>query len=273
MIFFDFNGGLGNQLFNLATIYSFSNNGFNSLVARPRGCDSSESFDGSWHVADLIEQISPRIGIIRTDTQLKKYKEKIFDKLRASESYDQNQTIQLFTKFKNPMNNVEIQQFQSRFFAEYAVTNGFRDLMQAFRKERSDQGFLIHPSSQHSVCLHLRRATLTAPNGHGEVGSDDWFISSLAELPVSPTEIVCFTNSKEQASSLRNYYPDIKIFGQEMGPLDSLLSMSNFRYQILSKSTFSFWANAISASEYTIGPFEATDKLRPLFNFKFSPYF
>ena len=64
-IIFEINGGIGNQIFQLASSYCFAIKTGRRIILDTRGCDSANSFHGSWHLDLLVKEMQKELNPIK----------------------------------------------------------------------------------------------------------------------------------------------------------------------------------------------------------------
>jgi hypothetical protein len=81
VIICEINGGIGNQIFQLASSYCFAIKTGLEIVLDTRGCDSARSFHGSWHLDLLVEEIRKDLPfkVRRSDNLMKTTTRKLLD--------------------------------------------------------------------------------------------------------------------------------------------------------------------------------------------------
>ena len=116
-------------------------------------------------------------------------------------------------------------------------------------------GFLIkcvknNDKTKTLVGAHVRRTDAVTSN---RFVPDTWFVKVLKGFINENNSIFCFTDSIEKLSFL-SALNNVVVFGPEIHPLESIVRLSKCDVLVLSRSTFSFWAAAISDSKKIISP-------------------
>jgi hypothetical protein len=121
---------------------------------------------------------------------------------------------------------------------------------------------------QNKVAVHLRRNNIVP--SHFFYVPDKWYLAKLKLFNDSKYEFVIFTDSID-IKDLSNFSQfKFLTFGRELDPLESIVRLSTYNNLILSKSTFSFWAAALSEAKIIISPFEnEPGHLHKPFNLKY----
>lgn len=103
----------------------------------------------------------------------------------------------------------------------------------------------------------------------------EWLVHAIEkvqdEKEVLNGYVVCFTDTPSKVQVLLKYFPQIRIVGQELSPLDSLLALSKFKNLVLAESTFSFWACELSSAEFIISSYSNKDLFRPTKKYLYIP--
>ena len=258
MIICEINGGVGNQIFQVSTGFCLAIQTQSKLVLDLIGCDSSTSYDGSWHLSPLIKEMQKEmpIGVIRSNSLYRKLVRKIimlwFRPIRVKKEF-----IRSFYEDKtllNSDNNIYIPTIEDKFFGEEAVNLGFKRF---FEKLKYSYG--ASNSNTETVAVHIRRGNPDKSNLLYELFfvPDEWFIEKLNAFATRNYNFVCFTNSidSKDLSNFSKY--NFIVYGKEIDPLEALVRLSTYKNLVLSKSTFSFWAAAISDAKIIISPFES----------------
>lgn len=261
----DVNGGIGNQLFHVASAIAFSVKFKIPVEVQLRGTDTSKHFNGKWHLGPLQEELTKRYDL--KFTRYRYFHEKMSVKLKNNikkPNHVINQAVEdFFTANKDSKANVSISHIESKLLATYANNNGFLVALREFRDLNMSDSILKAPNSN-AIAIHLRRMD----TGTGLTGLDrwwlgnDWYLRCLEYLTkksfVAP-EIYVFTNSLEEARFIVNRLPKVKVIGPELSPLLTIFSISTFDNLILSKSSFSFWAGEISNATQIFSAYEKND--------------
>lgn len=266
---FDVNGGVGNQLFHVATAISFRTKFGITPVLNLRGCDSSENYGGSWHLQELMPALNKKYNIKtrRARNIIESNYLKIFDRIHSLQYVEQNKIEALFQNKKSLTDSLFIPHIESKLFSTQALDNGFKKILNEIAFKKSSK--LLFSKQSDSVAFHYRRFN----NDTGVTGVDNWFLrnewylKALSKIVTPKSEIFCFTNSPTDAEQFKSTYPKIKIIGPELNPLDTVLSISRFQNIIQSKSTLSFWAGEISQNAKIVSAYAKAHKFSPSKNF------
>jgi len=154
----------------------------------------------------------------------------------------------------NQRNYVYVPTTEDNFFGEEAVKLGFKAF---FEKLKYNYGFVNNNTK--TLAIHIRRGNLTPTNGHYKAFfvTDEWYLQKLSLFTKSEYRFICFTDSIDKNDLLNFSKFKFVVYGKEIDPLEAILRLSTYNYLILSKSTFSFWAAAISDAKIIISPFES----------------
>jgi len=252
IIICEVNGGIGNQIFQLASSYCFAKKTGSKIILDTRGCDSADNFHASWHLELLVKEMQKELSIRvrRSDNLIKIFKRKILDYFRKPTIIPKTEIVFQYKHdlpFKESGRYIFIPTIEDRFLAEEALRLGFGKFFQRlqanFKIEDKDKLKTI-------VGLHVRRSDAITSN---RFVPDAWFVKVLKEFINKNVSFLCFTDSKEKLSFISNVN-NVVVFGPEMHPLESIVRLSNCDVLVLSRSTFSFWAAAISESKRIISP-------------------
>jgi hypothetical protein len=152
------------------------------------------------------------------------------------------------TLFENKK-NIYIPTNENNFFGEEAVNLGFKKFFESLKNR-----YIFETTKQNYVAVHLRRNNIVP--SHQSYVSDDWYLKKLNLFNKSKYEFAFFTDSIN-ISDLSNFSQyRFLVYGREVHPLEAIIRLSNYNNLILSKSTFSFWAAALSEAKIVISPFE-----------------
>lgn len=265
----DVNGGIGNQLFHVASAISFSVKFKIPVEVQLKGTDTSKHFNGTWHLGPLQNELTKRYDL--RFTRYKYFHEKLLvmarNKVKKPKHIINQGVEDFFITNKDRNMNVSISHIESKLLATYANNNGFLVALRKFRDLNMNDSILRAPNLN-AIAIHLRRMD----TGTGLTGLDgwwlgnDWYLRCLEYLTrkssVTP-EIYVFTNSLEEARFIVNRLPKVKVIGPELSPLLTIFSISTFNNLILSRSTFSFWAGEISNATQIFSAYEKNDNLSP----------
>jgi len=252
IIICEVNGGIGNQIFQLASSYCFAIKTGKKIILDTRGCDSSDSFNCSWHLDLLVKEMQKEfsIKVRRSDNFIKIFKRKFLDYLRKPDIIPKTEIVSQYMldlPFKESGKFIFIPTIEDRFLAEEALRLGFgrffQRLQSKFEIENNDKTKTI-------VGIHVRRSDAITSN---RFVPDAWFVKVLKEFTNKHISFFCFTDSKEKPSFI-SATNNAFVFGPEMHPLESIVRLSRCDVLVLSLSTFSFWAAAISESKRIISP-------------------
>jgi hypothetical protein len=246
------------------TAYSFSQKFKSKVVLDLVGCDYSKSYSTSWHLSKLVldSNFSGMCNIQRRLTKLERISAKITFNLPSYQIINSElETVNIYDRGLTG-SKYFFPHFENRYFLNTPyyikfireVRNYiFNHLNYSNLKTES----LITPKSSGSVAIHLR----LSDDGQtiiDRAAKTDWIISALQkaheEEKVLNHEVVCFTDTPGKAEFLRKYVPKLKVVGQEIPPLEALLTLSKFQNLILVNSSFSFWAGEFSDANLIISP-------------------
>jgi hypothetical protein len=262
IIICEVNGGIGNQIFQLASSYCFASKTGCKIILDTRGCDSADNFHASWHLNLLVKEMQKELSIKlrRSDNFVKIFRRKILDYFRKPTIIPKTEIVfqyMLDLPFKGSGKFIFIPTIEDRFLAEEALRLGFGRFFQRlqfnFEIDNNDKTDTI-------VGLHVRRSDAITSN---RFVPDAWFIKVLKQFTNKDTTFFCFTDSKEKLSFISNVN-NVVVFGPEMHPLESIVRLSQCDVLVLSSSTFSFWAAAISESKRIISPITSEASYIPL---------
>jgi hypothetical protein len=170
------------------------------------------------------------------------------------------------TLLNNPRKYSYIPTIEDKFFGEEAIKLGFNVFF-----EKLKQKYSVTNNQTKTVAVHIRRGNLTASNALYKLFfvSDKWYLQKLKLFSKSEYTFICFTDSIDK-NDLRNFSEyNFIVYGKELDPLEAIIRLSTFKYLVLSKSTFSFWAAALSEAKIIISPFENdSDHAHRPFNLK-----
>jgi hypothetical protein len=251
-LIFEINGGIGNQIFQLACSYIFAIKTGRRIIVDTRGCDSSESYHGSWHLESLVNQMQKDlpIKVVRSDTYIRIIQRKLRDWIHKPRVIPKAEIVHRYMleiPFKRSEKYVYIPTIEDRFIAQEALHLGFAKYFLRLSVSLKTESYI---SSMQRVGVHIRRSDSITLN---RFVPDSYFIKVLQSFKNKRIEFCCFTDSSEELNFL-NELENVLIFGPEMNPLESLIRLSKCDVLVLSISTFSFWAAAISDSKQIIVP-------------------
>jgi hypothetical protein len=267
-LYFEVNGGLGNQIFQISSAYAFAKNFNLKVVFDTRGCDSGNNFHSSWQLQELVELFNGEIRyeIRRSNTALLRVKRKLGD-LFFKKLYVEKSLIEdIYRKGPSANKNYFFPVTENRYLVSEALRFGFNSSFEKLKDKigRNNLHFLTEPNV---LGIHLRRND--RKNTSYEI-PDSWFTTQINENRSSIELIICFTDSKNDAHFLNSIGIPTKIFGEEVDPMIALLSLSEFSNIYISNSTFSFWAATLGKEKIITSPLDKNHPLRPLndYNFK-----
>jgi hypothetical protein len=265
----DVNGGIGNQLFHVASAVSFSVKFKIPVEVQLRGTDTSKHFNGKWHLGPLQDELTKRYDL--KFTRYRYFHEKLLvkskNKVKKPKNIINQDVEDFFTANKDSKANVFISHIESKLLATYANRKGFRKVLREFRDSRVISEIVKAPNSN-AIAIHLRRidSGIGLSNLDSWWLSDNWYLKCIDHLTkkssVTP-EIFVFTNSLKEAGFIAHNFPKVTAIGPELSPLLTVFSISTFDNLILSKSTFSFWAAEISNATKIISAYKKSDVFSP----------
>lgn len=235
------------------------------------GCDSSKSFSTSWHL-DELANFAGFAQIVRVKRRRSKF-EKLTAKFQTK-----------FTGFNLVPNSIDtlavfnenmlkgkffFPHFENRYFIN---TKYFHDFIEDLREFRQFSKIM-----NNNEAINDNEMTISSLGIHARISDDgkeidrstkiDWLAQAIekfqSEQKTPNGDIVCFTDTPKKVQALLEYFPHIRIIGQELSPLNSLLELSKFKNLVLADSTFSFWAGEISNADFIISPCSSESLLRP----------
>ena len=264
-IYFEVNGGLGNQLFQLATAFAFAKKFDARVVLDTRGCDSGSNFHSSWHLQSLVDTLKQEINcsVRRSNSKMALYRRKCHDFLLPKLYIDKSDIEEVYQNGLSKKTNYFFPVRESRFLVKQAMNFGFNASVEKL-KEFIGINNLLSPSSTNSVGIHLRRNDRKFTE---YAIPDSWFITQINSNKSRIEELICFTDSRIDAEFLHSLDLPTRIYGDEITPLIALLSLSNFKEILTSNSTFSFWAGTLGKEKVIVSPLDSNNPLRP-----FEPY-
>jgi hypothetical protein len=268
-LYFEVNGGLGNQLFTVASAFAFAKKYKIQIVLDTRGCDSGNNLHSSWQLEDLVKVLANNleIDVRRSNTQTKKILRKLCDQV-LNLKYIKKKDIEAFYKDGFDSNeNHFLPFFESRTLVEDALKFGFTREIDRLKKVIGIENLYL-PCTDKCVGLHIRRTD--KKNSEYEI-PDVWFLQQLEKISMEIKHVVCFTDSALDSEFIFRSGITTKIYGEETSPLIALLSLSEFPTLITSNSTFSFWATALRSSGNIISPLGPHNEIRPLIPYKHMP--
>jgi hypothetical protein len=272
---FDVNGGVGNQLFHLSTALAFDLKFKVNPELNLRGCDTSRGGEGNkWQLGKFVQflQRDFNLSIRRSRNIFEDSYLKFIDKVNKPTYIDKNQIENLFDKPTLSDRKLFIPHIESKIISKFALQNGFAEIVREYRSLLSKDQLISSPS-QGAVALHLRRMD----SNTGLNGLDSWYLRNewyekvLRTFYSKTDNLFCFTNSLLEAEFLREICPDVRVFGPEISPLNTILSISTFNNLILSRSTLSYWAGEVSSAQNIYSAFPSTHNFSPNNSYNFVP--
>ena len=269
------NGGIGNQLFHLSNAFSFYKKYNGKVILNLRGCDSANTPGGSWHLKEfekyLKRNFHMKINRSRNEIEssILKFKE-FYMNLDYPKNFDVEEIFLRTRKFES---NIFIPTLENREIAKYALKNNFKKFLIERRNELITAGKLVFSRENDAVAIHFRRlnndtSTFNIESWYLKIG---WYLKAIKYLGFKPSKIYCFTNSIEDGEHLRKFIPNLIVIGTELSPLHTVFSISMFKNQILSRSSLSFWAGAISNPSCVISALKEKENFSPLIKFRYLP--
>jgi len=261
-LYFEINGGLGNQLFQIATAFAFAKKYKLSVVFDTRGCDSGDNFHSSWHLQKLANLLGFEINceVRRSNNFILLKRRQLHDFLFKKRYVEKSEIEEIYKSGFNRKLDYFFPVIESRFMAKEAIGFGFNDCIETLKAALGREN-LYGPKVLDSVGIHLRRND--RKNTEIEI-PDSWFLSQIDISKSQISQIVCFTDSRRDAEFLKLIGLPVEILGEEIDPLIALLSLSEFDQIYISNSTFSFWATTLGKKKTVISPLSADNPLRPL---------
>jgi hypothetical protein len=260
IIICEVNGGIGNQIFQIASSYCFATKTGSKIILDTRGCDSADSFHASWHLELLVKEMQKELSIKvrRSDNLIMIFKRKFLDYFLKPTIIPKTEIVfqyMLDLPFKESGKFIYIPTIEDRFLAEEALRLGFGKFFQRLQFD-----FENKDKTKTLVGVHVRRSDAVTSN---RFVPDTWFVKVLKEFINENNYFFCFTDSIEKLSFL-TALNNVVVFGPEMHPLESIVRLSKCDVLVLSRSTFSFWAAAISDSKQIISPTTLESSYLPL---------
>jgi hypothetical protein len=272
---FDVNGGVGNQLFHLSTAIAFSLKFKINPELNLRGCDTSQGGAGTkWQLNELIQFIQKdfTLGVRRSRNIFEDSYLKLLDKVNKPVYIDKDQIENLFRNNELLNDELFIPHVESKIISKFAIENGFLKILRNYRNSISSD-FVISSPDRNAVAVHLRR--MDENTGFNSLDSwylrNQWYENIISDFYSSSKSIYCFTNSLVDADFLRRLNPRLQVFGPEVSPLNTILSLSTFNHLILSRSTLSYWAGEISDAENVFSAFPSSHNFSPNGKYSFVP--
>ena len=266
-LYFEVNGGIGNQLFQISAAYAFAKKYNAEIVFDTRGCDSGNNFHSSWQLHELVEILKGEIKckMRRSNTSLHIFKRKFSDFFFKKLYIEKNSIEQIYNNGISANLNYFFPVTESRYLVSEALEFGFNGSIEKL-KDKIGREKLYVPKNSKDLGIHLRRND--RKNTNIEI-PDSWFLDQIEGSKISIEQIVCFTDSKKDAEFLKETRIPTKILGEEIEPLIALLSLSEFNKIYTSNSTFSFWAGTLGIDKKITSPLDKNHPLRPLNDYNF----
>lgn len=263
----EFNGGCGNQLFQLAMGHAFSKKFSLPLIADIRGCDSSKSLHGAFHLSSILKYFDIE-AVSRFRTKHERVFSKTSDWLRNPIRIQRSDVLSLYRSACLPNRNLTISGYEDRFFAIEAEKYGFKEVLAKVKEEKlMDKRFETYNGKQITmekcrefVAVHLRGTDIKVENRFIPVSK----LISLVEKEFSNEQFLVFSDDKELAMSFIKEIPNSWAILPQADPLLELLLASECRSLVLSNSTFSFWISTLSDSKITFSPVPKESVFAPI---------
>jgi hypothetical protein len=171
------NGGVGNQIFQLASSYCFAIKTGRKIIIDTRGCDSSKSFNCRWHLDLLVKEMQKELPIrlIRSTNSTKIAKRKVLNFIQKPTMIPQKEIVIQYMRdepFKELGKYVFIPTLEDRFLAKEALRLGFGKFFKRIQ-------FHSEPKFNHKdnlVGVHVRRGDLI---DDPRLVPDIWFTTVL----------------------------------------------------------------------------------------------
>lgn len=266
-VIFDVNGGVGNQLFHLSAAIAFDLKFKIDPQLNLRGCDTSRGGAGNkWQLDKFVQFLQKdfNLGVRRSRNIFEDSCLKVLDKFNKPTYIEKTQVENLFDSNTLIDKNLFIPHIESKILSKFALQNGFNKIIREYRRLMGLDRLISAPDTS-AVAVHLRRMD----SNTGLNGLDSWYLrnewyeKALNMFNPKADNIYCFTNSLLDAAFLQEIYPGIKVFGPEITPLNTILSISTFNNLVLSRSTLSYWAGEISEAQNIYSAFPSTHNFSP----------
>lgn len=212
-------GGLGNQLFEIATAYAHSQrNGFDLKISPTTNCKR-----GVYWESFYPKCIPYRNTIINTN--IASYSEPHFH----------------YTELPAHANNL-IGYFQSsKYFSNYSeeIRELFRPSQTVYNSMNENWGHLL---TEPAIVMHIRRGDyVPLPQFHC-ILTPSYYLAAAQRMmnETGITKLLIFSDDIEWCKTIG--LPDSSVFVDEPDETVALLLMSQFKYYIISNSSFSWWA-------------------------------
>ena len=223
-------GGIGNQLFQLANVYSLSKQYNRKLIISDKNSSPRPCY---WE--SIFQKFKPYL-ISQQEFSKMKPKSRSYNWALTKFEY---RPIELFENV--PCYNIE------GFYQSYKYFNlyEFKTMLELSIKPHN---YKIEPND---VCIHVRRTDYMQNNFH-KVLNLDYYLNAL-DLIEDKGKIYCFSDDIQWCkNNFKNYNIEFVNFGNE---IDELLFMSTFPNIIIANSTFSYWAALLGNPLRVICPF------------------
>ena len=267
----ELNGGLGNQLFQLAMGFAFSKRFNYTLNLDLRGCDSSESKYCEFHLTPLLKYL-PVNQVLRYERAKERITNKLYFTFHNPTHISRQDSVKLYAQESVPK-KMFLSHNENNFFAREANKYKFQNIISEFRadiarkvKIRTVEGSVYSASSLGDfVALHLR--------GRDFVGSQsftplDWY-TKVSSKHFKGSRVLIFSDDIVLATRLQSRLAGSNIVKESEFPIYDLVLASLCEAHILSSSTFSFWMSNISDSNKIFSPLPQEDifaPIRPYYN-------
>ena len=263
----EFNGGCGNQLFQLAMGHAFSKKFSLRLIADIKGCDSSKSLHGAFHLSSIMKYFD-----LEEVSRFRTKHERVFSKtsawLRNPIRVQRSDAISLYRSASLTNRNLVISGYEDRFFAIEAEKYGFKEVLAKFKEdELMDKRFETYNGKQITVekcrefvAVHLRGTDMKVEKRFIPVSK----VISLVMKEFSNEQFLVFSDDKELAMNFVKEIPNSWAILPQTNPLLELLLASECRSLVLSNSTFSFWISTLSDEKVIFSPVPKESVFAPI---------
>ena len=224
-------GGIGNQLFQLANVYSLSKQYNRKLFISDKNSSPRPCYWDS-----IFNKFKPYL-INQPEFSKMKQQSRSYNWALTRFEY---KSIELFENV--PCYNIE------GFYQSYKYFNLYEFKSMLDLSIKSSHNYTI---DSNDVCIHIRRTDYMQNNFH-KVLKIDYYLNAL-DLIKDKGKIYCFSDDITWCkNNFKNHEMEFVHFENE---IDELLFMSTFQNMIIANSTFSYWAALLGNPKTVICPF------------------
>jgi len=229
----DLQGGLGNQMFQMATAYAYAQKYGKSLV-----------FDHS------VKVISPDAGVPR-----KSYFDTMFQQTGNADVKSLFWNVYQESEFPYHeipylYGNVQLK----GYFQTAKYFNEFRsEILKFFQNENKAVGPTLITTSFPTVSLHIRRTDyITSSDLHTNQGMN-YYVAAVKALKIPKLQIRVFSDDlKWCQQNLPAYFPEHELLYMTGSDEEDLWNMSLCDHHILANSSFSWWGSYLDTKQTAI---------------------